>query len=221
MGSLAPAAFSEGGLGGQPLEEWEFSTPEDEGHTGIVKPGLNVGAPSDVENNYWHEFGFPDDIEHRRVHWFKPNPDDVDPGDRHYAAYTGNDFGANHATQACTDCHNDEAGLTAAHSNRFDAKSAASLVALTKTKIDPETCYACHGSMEELTAKTADSTVLTDENGKAVNPHDLPEGHFGTNVDCGSCHKMHGTVDTATSAQNSCMTCHHNNVYECGTCHDV
>lgn len=129
--------------------------------------------------------------------------------------------GAYHATQECTSCHSDEAGLTTAHSNRFDAKSAASLVALTKTKIDPEMCYSCHGSMEELAAKTADCTVLTDENGKTVNPHDLPEGHFGVNVDCGSCHKMHSAVDTATSAQNSCMTCHHNNVYECGTCHDV
>lgn len=89
---------SEGGMGGTPVDEWDFSTPEDEGHTGIVKAGLNVGAPSDVENNYWHEFGYPDDIEHRRVHWFPPNPDDVDPGDRFYAAYTGNDFGAGHGS---------------------------------------------------------------------------------------------------------------------------
>ena len=87
----------EGGLGGQPLEEWEFAT-EDEGHTGLVSPGLNIGAPSDQENNYWAEFGYPEDIEHRRVHWFKPNPDDADPGDRHYAAYTGNDFGAGYGS---------------------------------------------------------------------------------------------------------------------------
>ncbi len=90
--------LEEGGLGGEPLEEWEFTTPEDEGHTGLVSAGLNIGAPSDQENNYWAEFGYPEDIEHRRVHWFKPNPDDIDPGDRHYAAYTGNDFGAGYGS---------------------------------------------------------------------------------------------------------------------------
>lgn len=89
--------LEEGGLGGQPLEEWEFST-EDDGHTGLVSPGLSIGAPSDQENNYWAEFGYPEDIEHRRVHWFKPNTEDEDPGDRHYAAYTGNDFGAGHGS---------------------------------------------------------------------------------------------------------------------------
>ena len=85
----------EGGLGGQPLEEWEFSTPEDDGMTGIVSPGLNLGAPTDESNHYWTEFGYDEEhLERRRVHWFKPNPEDADPGDRHYAAYTGNDFGA-------------------------------------------------------------------------------------------------------------------------------
>ena len=88
--------IEEGGLGGQPLEEWELG-PED-GMQGIVSPGLNVGAPSDVENNYWEELGFGSDIEHRRVHWFKSNPEDVDPGDRQYAAYTGNDFGAGYGS---------------------------------------------------------------------------------------------------------------------------
>lgn len=86
----------EGGMGGEPLDEWELGP--DEGHTGIVSPGLNVGAPSDVDNNYWAEFGYPEDIEHRRVHWFKPNPEDVDPGDRHYATYAGTDFGAGHGS---------------------------------------------------------------------------------------------------------------------------
>lgn len=88
--------IEEGGLGGQPLDEWELG-PED-GMQGIVSPGLNVGAPSDEEHNYWAEFGFEDGLERRRVHWFKSNPDDVDPGDRHYAVYTGNDFGAGHGS---------------------------------------------------------------------------------------------------------------------------
>lgn len=129
--------------------------------------------------------------------------------------------GAAHSNQDCTSCHSDEQGLTAAHAERFDAKSAARVATLTKTTIDPETCYACHGSMEELAAKTAASDVLTDKNGTTVNPHDLPADHFGANVDCSSCHKMHSATDTATSAQNSCIGCHHDNVYECGTCHAI
>lgn len=129
--------------------------------------------------------------------------------------------GSNHASQECTSCHSDEQGLTQAHANRFDSQSAARIVALTKTEVDPETCYTCHGSMEELAAKTADSTALTDEHGTTVNPHALPDDHFGNNVTCGSCHKMHSATDTATSASNSCIGCHHDNVYECGTCHAV
>ena len=129
--------------------------------------------------------------------------------------------GANHATQECVSCHNDEQGLVAAHASRFDAEAAGRVVALTKSQVDPETCYTCHGSMEELAAATADSAVLTDKQGKTVNPHDLPEGHFGANVTCGSCHKMHSATETATSAQNSCIGCHHDSVYECGTCHAV
>ncbi len=84
----------QGGLGGEPLGQWGFSTPEDRGMTAVVRPGLNVGGPIDEKRAYWHELGFPDDMERRRVHWFKPNPDDADPGDRHYARYKAGEFGA-------------------------------------------------------------------------------------------------------------------------------
>ena len=129
--------------------------------------------------------------------------------------------GANHASMDCTTCHNDEAGLSAAHANNFDSKAASRVAVLSKTSIDPETCFTCHGSMEELAEKTADCIVLTDNNGTVVNPHALPEGHFGDKVDCSSCHKMHSATDTATSASNSCIGCHHDSVYECGTCHAI
>ena len=85
----------EGGLGGQPLDEWEFSTPDD-GMTGLVAPGLSIGSPTPM---YWERFGFPADMEKRRVHWFKPNPLDIDPGDRHYAAYRAGEFGSGYGSR--------------------------------------------------------------------------------------------------------------------------
>ena len=95
------------------------------------------------------------------------------------------------------------------------------MVTLVHTDTDDQVCFACHGTMEELAEATADSTVLTDKNGLTVNPHALPEGHYGNMVTCGKCHKMHDTKDTEVSATNACLGCHHDNVYECGTCHSA
>ena len=88
----------QGGLGGEPLGQWGFSTPEDRGMTAVVRPGLNVGGPIDEKRAYWRELGFPEAMERRRVHWFKPNPDDADPGDRHYARYKAGEFGAGYGS---------------------------------------------------------------------------------------------------------------------------
>lgn len=85
---------AQGGLGAEPLEQWGFSTPEDCGMTAVVRPGLNVGGPIDEKRAYWRELGFPEAMERRRVHWFKPNPADADPGDRYYACYKAGEFGA-------------------------------------------------------------------------------------------------------------------------------
>ncbi len=88
----------QGGLGGEPLGQWDFSTPEDRGMTAVVRPGLNVGGPIDERRAYWRELGFPENMERRRVHWFKPNPGDIDPGDRHYARYKAGEFGAGYGS---------------------------------------------------------------------------------------------------------------------------
>lgn len=70
-------------LGGQPVEEWDFATPEDEGAEICIKPGLNIsGTPVSYK-----EFGMPD-YERQRCHWFTENPDDQDPGDRFYSDYS-------------------------------------------------------------------------------------------------------------------------------------
>lgn len=70
-------------LGGQPVEEWEFSTPEDDGMEICIKAGLNVsGTPV-----YFDEFDMPE-YKKQRCHWFTENPEDIDPGDRYYADYS-------------------------------------------------------------------------------------------------------------------------------------
>ena len=94
------------------------------------------------------------------------------------------------------------------------------------------TCYGVVGMAEQL--QGAESVrllagqrlrkgvlVSADENGLTVNPHDLPADHYGSKVMCGSCHKMHDTKEIEVSAANACLGCHHDNVYECGTCHAV
>lgn len=76
------APISEGGLGGEPLAEWEFATSADKGEEMCIRPGLNVsGTPI-----YFDKFDMPEN-KRQRCHWFKPNPDDLDPGDRYYSSY--------------------------------------------------------------------------------------------------------------------------------------
>ena len=71
-------------LGGQPVDEWDFSTPEDKGMEICIKPGLNVsGTPV-----YFDKFDMPE-YKMQRCHWFTENPDDIDPGDRLYSDYSG------------------------------------------------------------------------------------------------------------------------------------
>lgn len=126
--------------------------------------------------------------------------------------------GYNHKDLTCISCHDNEAELSAAH-EQYSARQATRVVALVNTTVDEELCFACHGDREALIAATADSTVLVDENGTQVNPHDLPAGDQHASITCGSCHKMHNDLTTQQTAQNTCLTCHHANVYECNTCH--
>lgn len=129
--------------------------------------------------------------------------------------------GALHTDLSCITCHNNEEEMTSVHAENFNAKNANRVVTLVKSSVNEETCYACHDAMDELAHKTSASTLLTDEQGTVVNPHDLPENHFGVSVSCGSCHKMHNNKDAETASKNTCLNCHHDNVYECGTCHPV
>lgn len=131
----------------------------------------------------------------------------------------------------CVDCHVDDGGaLAEVHADYTDPKARLPKK-LKDTSVSEETCLSsgCH-ALDEITAATASSTVLTDSNGTVVNPHEIlvDEGHIANSkadLACSSCHKMHaekGMVSEATAetAQKKCTGCHHQNVYECGTCHD-
>jgi len=67
----------------------------------------------------------------------------------------------------------------------------------TAKKTDPvpqETCLACHGDGDSK--KLAASTAKV----KPVNPHE--NRHYGTEADCGLCHKQH------QASVNYCADCH-------------
>lgn len=71
-----------------------------------------------------------------------------------------------------------------------------------------------------LVAATADSTALTDSSGTVVNPHDLPAVKDHDSITCTTCHDVHDPEpDAAKTASKKCLSCHHEGVYECYTCH--
>lgn len=127
-----------------------------------------------------------------------------------------------HAAQGntCQTCHSDEAGLSEAHVDATAELAAKRATKLRSTTIEEKACLACHGSYEELAEKTAASTVLTDAEGKVVNPHAIPENEDHAATDCSSCHAMHSSEPASETAPDYCISCHHANVFACHTCHD-
>ena len=84
---------------------------------------------------------------------------------------------ATHAAEGttCATCHTDESGLASAHENATPDEAKKRATKLRSTTIDEAACLSCHGSYEELAAKTADLALLTDSEGTTVNPHAMPE----------------------------------------------
>ena len=64
-------------LGGQPVSEWDFATPEDKGMTLSVRPGLNISGTPVFYEKYGMELV-------QRSHWFKANPADLDPENKRF-----------------------------------------------------------------------------------------------------------------------------------------
>lgn len=118
----------------------------------------------------------------------------------------------------CMTCHSDESGLAKVHEK---AEGKDHPKKLKKTEIDDATCLSCHGGYEELAAKTAGLELLTDDKGTTVNPHEAPgltPGHEA--MTCSDCHALHTDEPADKMAPETCLSCHHDNVYECGTCHE-
>lgn len=119
---------------------------------------------------------------------------------------------------SCETCHNDEAGLQKAH-EKVKADSRKKSAKLKRTEIGREVCLPCHDEAG-LAQATAESTVLTDAEGVVVNPHDVPSSESHDALNCSDCHKQHAGEGVAETAPQVCKNCHHDNVYQCGTCHD-
>ena len=124
-----------------------------------------------------------------------------------------------HSTTTCSECHDDESQLAALHEGTTTSDRAPTR--LKKTAVNEEFCLSCH-AQDAIAAKSSGSTVLTDANGTTVNPHDLPvtatESH--SEITCSDCHEMHSDkAGRAEDAQKLCRSCHHQDVYECYTCH--
>ena len=125
---------------------------------------------------------------------------------------------ANHANLQCVQCHTDENGLAAAHDGvtLADTKGAKKL---SKTSVEQDACVSCHADAGAPEA-AASSTAFTDDQGTTVNPHDLPQSASHDTLTCGSCHTMHDEKPLEETAAAACTQCHHQNVYECYTCHE-
>ena len=121
---------------------------------------------------------------------------------------------------ACAQCHTDEGELSAAHADvKFGDKPASKPTMVT---VDPATCESCHGTLEDMAAKTADSTALTDDKGTTANPHERPAGekHEENPATCTDCHNNH-SKDLPKDSMRYCAQCHHRGTFECGTCHEL
>lgn len=119
---------------------------------------------------------------------------------------------------ACTTCHDDEAALSAAHEGVSETSPMPARVA--STDVAESTCLSCHKSYADLAERTAESTALVDAQGTVANPHALADVADHESVSCSDCHKMHATQSAAETAKGKCAACHHQNVFECHTCHE-
>ena len=121
-----------------------------------------------------------------------------------------------HESASCESCHGTAESLA-------DAHASASAEATMPTKlskehaIDEDTCLSCHGSWDDLAGKSADVTVLTDANGTTVNPHAMDRTGDHAAISCTTCHSVH---EAEADQKEYCLSCHHEDVFECRTCHE-
>lgn len=122
-----------------------------------------------------------------------------------------------HADLTCIDCHPSDKTLEKVH-GKIDADSKPKNK-LKKTSVGDEACLECH-DLGAVSANTPAEAFLVDLNGTSVNPHDakaLTSSH--DELYCVSCHVTHKDGDVNENAYKACLSCHHAEVFECGTCH--
>lgn len=118
----------------------------------------------------------------------------------------------------CSSCHSGQ-DLVAIHET--NASKGGTPTRLKFTEVSKEACTACH-TAEDLSQRTADSTILTDSEGRVVNPHQIPDTETHQEIACTNCHQIHTTTAAVEStARETCLGCHHMNVFaNCDSCHD-
>lgn len=122
-----------------------------------------------------------------------------------------------HADLVCTDCHVLDNDLKKVHSG-LDADSKPG-DELKRTTVANDTCLACH-DMNQVIANTPEDAYLVDKNGTKVNPHEVQNlGGSHADTACTSCHVVHKDAVASETAYSYCLSCHHAEVFECGTCH--
>lgn len=126
-------------------------------------------------------------------------------------------FHANENQATCSSCHTDESGLQKVHEGAL--AGAVEVKRLKKTEVEEATCLSCH-DQEALKTVVSEESYPEDINGLKVNPHDMPQtpGHDGEGS-CISCHEGHRDTPATETSEQYCFSCHHEDVFECGTCH--
>lgn len=124
-------------------------------------------------------------------------------------------------SEACLTCHQATDGVVpsrawTAEESVQDTKGDASKTVEDKV----EGSAGKTGTPAYSSSTTADIDYLVDINGTTVNPHRLPINKSHATIGCATCHMMHDDTPLEETAVEACIRCHHDNVYECFTCHD-
>jgi hypothetical protein len=121
-----------------------------------------------------------------------------------------------HAQQGleCLDCHADQEELQQVHEQAVPGRPVRHLT------VGMEFCFDCHvdnphTSYEEIIDLTSDYVI----DGQNINPHDPhPGSEVVGQIECYTCHKMHGGSPLVNGCYNS--ACHHQlNFVSCSVCH--
>lgn len=121
-----------------------------------------------------------------------------------------------HEASSCESCHGSADNLASAHEGA--SADATMPKKLSKDNaVGEDACLSCHGTWEDLAAKSAEVTVLTDADGTVVNPHAMDRTGDHAVITCTSCHSVH---EAQADQKELCLSCHHEDVFECRTCHE-